>query len=173
LPLAAALLLAATTVLGLPVMSAHAATAALTCTGSSPITYSPGLRFTPRTITYIETDTYTGCLDTSDPTLTAGSSVNSATGNFSCLATLATDAGNYTVSWNNGQSTTFYLTFTDTIIDGIETVTGTGTATSGELTGATAAFVWVYTVPNLLACLTTTGATSQSGTIVATVLSTT
>jgi len=76
------------------------------------------------------------------------------------------------VDWNNGQSTTFYLTFTDTIADGIETVTGTGTATSGELTGATAVFVWVYTVPNLLACLTPTGATSQSGAIVATVVST-
>jgi hypothetical protein len=153
-------------------VSAHAAVASLTCTGTSPITYSPGLRFTPRTITYVETDTYTGCVDTADPTLTGGSSVNTDTGPFRCLSALTTDAGGYTVNWDNGQSSTFYLTFTDTIAAGIETVTGTGTVRSGELTGATAEFVWVYTVPDPLACLTATGVTSQSGTILATVLST-
>jgi hypothetical protein len=48
--------------------------------------------------------------------------------------------------------------------------TGTGTITSGELTGATATFIWVCTVPNPLLCLTT-GVTSQSGTLAATILS--
>jgi hypothetical protein len=171
-PLIATILLAAATVTGLSATSASAAVASLTCTGTSPITYTPGLRFTPRTITYVETDTYTSCLDSADPTLTAGSSINSDTGPFRCLSALTTDAGGYTVNWNNGQSTTFYLTFTDTIAAGIETVTGTGTATSGELTGATAEFVWAYTLPNPLACLTPAGATSQNGTIIATALST-
>lgn len=165
---------AAATALGPAGSAAQAAAATLTCTGTSPIAYNPGLRFTPRTITYIETDTFTACLDSADPTLTAGSSINSDTGPYSCLSTLTIDAGDYTVTWNNGQSTTFYLTFTDTIAAGIETGTGTGTgtATAGELTGAIAEFVWAYTLPSPLACLSPEGATSQNGTILATALST-
>jgi hypothetical protein len=81
-----------------------------------------------------------------------------------------TDPG-YTVTWNNGQSSTFTLTYTHTVAAGIENVTGVGTVTSGELTGATATFEWLYTVPDPLLCLTT-GVTSQSGTVVATILGT-
>jgi len=149
---------------------AQAAVAAVTCTGTSPITYTPGLTFTARTITYTETDSFSSCTS-SDPALTSGISTSTATGAFSCLSplTLAEDPG-YTIAWNNGQDSTFDLTYTDTIVGGVENVTGIGTVTSGEFLGATGTFVWVYTVPDPLLCLTT-GVTSQSGTLVATILS--
>ncbi len=171
MPLAAALLLAGAVVVGSGGPAAYAAAGTITCTGSSPITYSPGLTFTARTITYEETDSYTNCVS-SDPTLTSGLATASATGQFSCLGLPIeeTDPG-YTVIWNNGQSSTFTLTYTDTIAGGVEDVTGVGTVTSGELAGATAAFQWVYTVPDPLLCLTT-GVTSQSGTVAATILGT-
>lgn len=151
---------------------AHATAASITCTGTSPITYSPGLTFTPATSTYTEADNYTSCLST-DPTLTSGSATSTYTSTFSCLAlpSLTTDP-HYRVYWDNGQSTTFTLTYTDTIAAGVENVTGVGTATSGYLTGATATFIWVYTLPNALACLLPGGATSQNGTLAATLLST-
>ncbi len=150
--------------------AAQAAVAAVTCTGTSPITYTPGLTVTARTITYTETDDFSSCTS-SDPALTSGTSVSTATGSFSCLSPLTVDEDpGYTITWNNGQTSTFDLTFTDTIAAGIENVTGIGTVTSGEFPGATGTFVWVYTVPNPLLCLTT-GVTSQSGTLVATILS--
>jgi hypothetical protein len=150
--------------------AAQAAVAAVTCTGTSPITYTPGLTFTARTLTYTETDNFSSCTS-SDPALTSGTSTSTTTGPFSCLSPLTIDEDpGYTVTWNNGQSSTFDLTYTDTIAAGIENVTGTGTVTSGEFTGATGTFVWVYTVPIPLLCLTT-GVTSQSGTLAAAILS--
>ncbi|MFC7650589.1 hypothetical protein ACFQX6_67235 [Streptosporangium lutulentum] len=91
---------------------------------------------------------------------------------FSCLNPLITGTGETFIDWNNGQSSTFTLTFTDTIAAAVETVTGTGTITAGEFAGASAVIVWTYVVPNALACLTPAGVTSQSGTILITILGT-
>lgn len=76
----------------------------------------------------------------------------------------------YTVYWNNGQSSTFALTYTDTIVAGTENVTGVGTVVSGYLTGATATFVWLYPVLNPLQCLANPGVTGQSGILTATII---
>jgi hypothetical protein len=170
--LTAATLLAAAAVIGPGAAAAHATAATITCTGTSPISYSPGLTFTPATSTYTEIDDFSSCLS-SDPTLTSGSAYSTYTGTFSCLGLpeIVTDPG-YVVTWNNRQSSTFTLTYTDTIAAGVENVTAVGTVTSGYLTGATAVFIWVYTLPNALACLTTEGATSQNGTLAATILAT-
>jgi hypothetical protein len=170
--LAASLALGTSGLVALAAPAAHAAATTITCTGSSPITYSPGLTFTPTTSTYQETDNYSSCLS-SDPAVTTGSAYSSYTDSFSCLAlpSVVTDPG-YRVHWNDGQVSTFSLTYTDTIAAGVENVTGIGTVISGYLTGATATFVWVYTLPNALACLSPGGATSQNGTVVATILAT-
>ena len=169
---AMAVLFTLTTSVVAGVAPAHATATTITCTGSSPITYSPGLTFTPATSTYTETDAYSSCVS-SDPSLTSGSAYATGTGSFSCLGLpdVITDPG-YVVSWNNGQASTFSLTYTDTIVAGVENVTGVGTVISGYLTGATATFVWVYTLPNALACLSPGGATSQNGIVVATILPT-
>jgi len=144
--------------------SAHAASST-TCTGSSPISYSPGLTNTPQTVTYSETETYSSCTST-DTSLTAGSSsVNVTLAGASCNAAGVFPSTPYTISWNNGQSSTITLTFTDVIILGTEQVTGVGTVTSGEFTGGAVTIVWLYPVLNPLQCLTSQGVTSQSGTV--------
>ncbi|WP_406109957.1 hypothetical protein [Kitasatospora purpeofusca] len=171
LTLTAAGLLALVAGFGTAATPAHAAAGTTVCTGASSITYSPGLTTTPRLSTYAETDSYT-CTST-DATLTSGSIPSgSYTTTLSCLNPLTTGAFDYTVDWNNGQSTTFAVTSTETIALGIMTFTAVGTAVSGEFTGATATIVWAYTVPNPLACLTSTGITGQSGTIIATIIGT-
>jgi hypothetical protein len=149
--------------------SAHAASTT-TCTGSSAISYSPGLTNTPQTVTYSETDTYSSCTST-DTSLTAGSSsVNVTLTGASCNGGGVFPATTYTISWNNGQSSTISLTFTDLIILGTEQVTGVGTVTSGELTGGVVTIVWLYPVLNPLQCLTSQGVTSQSGTVIAQII---
>ncbi|MFC4117336.1 hypothetical protein [Nonomuraea zeae] len=154
--------------LNVSVPPAHAA-ASTTCTGTSAVTYSPPLTNTPQTVSYSESDTYSSCTST-DPTLTAGtSSTNITLPGASCVGGGVFPPSAYTISWNNGQSSTMSMTFTDVIVAGIETVTGVGTVTSGQFTGGTATIVWVYTVPNPLLCLST-GITGQNGTVAAQIL---
>ena len=79
----------------------------------------------------------------------------------------------YTISWNNSQSSTLTLTDGDieTIL-GTEQVTLVGTVTSGEFTGAAATFVAIFPAPNPLACLSSPGITSQSGTLTVEIIGT-
>lgn len=171
-PLIAALLLACTVALGPGGALAHADAASVTCTGTSSISYSPGITVTPRTSTYAESDAFSSCVS-SDATLTSGIASAGYTDSFTCLSPVSTsEDSHYTVHWNNGHTSTFDLTYTDTIVAGVENVTAVGSVISGDFTGATATFVWIYTAPNPLACLTTTGVTSQSGTVVTTILGT-
>ena len=144
--------------------SAHAASST-TCTGSSAISYSPGLTNTPQTVNYSETDTYSSCTST-DTSLTAGSSSTNITlSGASCNGGGVFPSSSYTISWNNSQSSTMTMTFTDVIIGGTEQVTGVGTVTSGEFTGGAVTIVWLYPVLNPLQCMTSQGVTSQSGTV--------
>jgi hypothetical protein len=159
---AAALVVTAATALG-GAGVAHAA-GSTTCLGTSSISYSPGLTFTPRTVQYTETDTFSSCVST-DPSLVSGTSTSNATfPSASCLAPpgVFTDPA-YTITWNNGQHSVVELTYTDVIAGGTEQVTGTGTVTSGEFHGGNATIVWLYPVLNPLQCLTSQGVTSQSG----------
>jgi hypothetical protein len=150
--------------------SAHAASST-TCTGSSAVSYSPGLRSTPQTINWTEADSFT-CTST-DTSLTSGSSaLDVTTPGLSCSSggiSIPTDEIplEYIISWNNSQSSTLTLTDGDieTIL-GTEQVTLVGTVTSGEFTGAAVTFVAVFPAPNPLACLSSPGITSQSGTLV-------
>jgi hypothetical protein len=165
-----ALLLGATA-LGPAGSPAYAATITITCTGTSAISYTPGLLFTVRSVAYTETDTFGSCLSTGGPTITSGSASAGATLDGSCLGLpVIVEDPAYTVHWSDGQSSTFALTFTDTIVAGVENVTGAGTVTSGAFTGATGVFQWVYLVPNPLQCLANPGVTSQSGPLLATVI---
>lgn len=147
--------------------SAHAASST-TCTGSTTVSYSPGLTFTPRTVSYSETDTYSSCTST-DTSLTSGSFSGGTTiAGASCFSVDVSGplGGGYTVSWNNGQSSTLSaLVLTDDIIDGTEVFTGVGTVTAGEFIGGDATVVWTYPVLDPLQCLTSQGLTSQSGTV--------
>jgi hypothetical protein len=113
---------------------------------------------------------YSSCTST-DTSLTAGSSSGIFTlAGASCNAGGVFPPSAYTISWNNGQSSTIALAFTDVIILGTEQVTGVGTVTSGEFTGGAVTIVWLYPVLNPLQCLTSQGVTSQSGTVVAQII---
>ena len=143
------------------------AASSTTCTGSSAITYSPGLTNTPQTVNYGETDTYSSCTST-NTSLTAGSSSTNITlPGASCNGTGIFPSTSYTISWNNGPPSMITLTFTDVIIGGTEQVTGVGTVTSGQFTGGVVTIVWLYPVLNPLLCATSQGVTSQSGTVAA------
>lgn len=159
-------LLTASTAL-LPVPAAYAATST-TCTGSASVVYSPGLTLTPRTVTFTETDTYSTCVST-DPTLTSGASSTTLSTVGSCLGA-GPGTASITINWNNSQSSTIGLSYTDVIAGGVETLIGTGTVTSGQFTGGTALITIILTAPNPLQCLTSTGATSQSGSITAEII---
>lgn len=156
--------------------SAHAASST-TCTGSSAVSYSPGLQNTPQTIHWTEADTFT-CTST-DTSLTAGSSALDITSpSLSCnnggiSIPTAEIPLEYTISWNNSQSSTLTLTDGDieTIL-GTEEVTLVGTVTSGEFTGAAVTFVALFPAPNPLACLSSPGITSQSGTFAVEIIGT-
>jgi hypothetical protein len=166
----AATLAAATTLLATP--PAHAADST-TCTGGSTITYQPGLTYTPRTVTYTETDNFTSCLST-DPTITSGTAGGSITlDSASCLAPpgIARDPA-FTITWNTGQQSVVDLTFTDVIIGGTEQVTGTGTVTTGKFQGGNATIIWLYPVLNPLQCATSQGLTTQTGTLTAQITTT-
>lgn len=146
---------------------AHAVSST-TCLGSSTISYSPGLTFTPRTVQYSESDTFSNCVST-DPTLTAGGSLSSVTfPDASCLAPpgIFEDPA-YTINWNNGQHSVIDLSFTDVVVGGTEQVTGAGPVISGAFQGGNATIVWAYPVLNPLQCLTSQGVTSQSGPLTA------
>lgn len=156
---------AALAVAGVSVSSsaAHAASST-TCTGSSAVSYSPGMTFTRQTISWTLTDTYSSCTST-DSSLTAGGLSKNITGEASCDDGVGLlPATSITISWNNSQSSTVTLTtVTDALVLGSEQVTAVGTVTSGEFAGDDVTIVWVYAVLNPLQCMTSQGVTSQSG----------
>jgi hypothetical protein len=149
---------------GITSMTFTVPTSSVTCTGSSTITYNPGLTFTPRPVHYHETEQYTPCVS-SDPTLTAGSSstdIDIPAGSCLALPSIFEDPA-YTIDWGNGNSSTIDLMFSDAIIGGTEQVTGVGTVTAGQFTGATAVIVWIYPVIDPQQCQTQQGLTTQNG----------
>lgn len=170
--LAAYLLSAAALGLGTVVLPAGSAQAAssTTCTGTSTITYSPGLTNTPRTVAYTETDTL-GCLSTVLG-LTAGLSVTSVSiPGASCNGAGLTTDTPYDITWNTGATSEIDLSFTDAVVAGQEQVTGTGPVTSGLFTGGNATIVWVYPLLNPLTCAGAQGVTSQTGVLTAQITS--
>jgi hypothetical protein len=124
------------------------------------------LRITTQTVSWTEADTYSSCTST-DTSLTAGGSTPiSLTGSASCSGGGLLPSVDYTISWNNSQSSTVTPTaITDVLIGANEQVTLVGTVTSGEFTGGAVTIVWLYPVPDPLLCLTSQGVTSQSGTV--------
>lgn len=169
-----AVLLIAAVVTGSVLLTAEpaaAVTSSTSCQGSSTITYSPGLTNTPHTVDYAETDTFSSCLST-DTTLTSGLSVISVTlPGSSCTAAGFFSDTPYAITWNNGHASQINLSFTDVVLNGTEQITGAGTATSGEFTGATAVLVWVYPVLNPTQCASAQGVTTQTGTLTAQITS--
>ncbi|RLK53943.1 hypothetical protein [Actinokineospora cianjurensis] len=94
----------------LPAPAAHAAVGSVTCTGSSHVTYTPGLTLTPQTVTVTETDTVPSCTST-DPTLTSvitGGAYSYPAPGAACNYVEVNPAGggSLTIHWNNSQTST-------------------------------------------------------------------
>lgn len=155
----------------LPVPIAHAADST-TCTGTTEVTYDPGVTLTPQTVTVSENDSVPSCTST-DPTITGvvTSPYSYPVADASC-DDVALNPGNVLViHWNNGQdSTVSDLTYVTTVTAGITQTTGTGTVTAGEFTGDTGLITWAYVLVNPLLCLAPGGLTTQNGSIVAEII---
>lgn len=144
---------------------AHAAaTDTTTCTGTTAVTYTPGLTLTRRNTTAYEDDTAPTCVS-SDSTIT-GTIMHPYSypiPDAACDDVVAAP-GPQGVRWNNGDySFASSLNFVTTVTAGIVQETGTGTVTAGEFIGDTMAFTWIYPLTNPLQCLTSGGLTGQSG----------
>ncbi|MGW6605123.1 hypothetical protein [Streptomyces sp. NPDC055036] len=112
-----------------------------------------------------DTNLYTLCAG-SDPTLASGSSGFEADLTVSCLNLFAAGPTQFTITWNNGQSSTIHASYAHTTDAGqiiLRALTVTGNVTSGEFSGAAVLGQYTYLQPNLLQCLGN-GITSQSGT---------
>lgn len=147
---------------GLAAPAAHADIVDAACTGTNQDAYQPGITLLPRQVNATWQDTYSSCTS-SDPTLTAGSDSDQATQALSCADPAQLFPGPFTVSWDNGMSSTLQITSVQTQL-GTNTVTiAAGTVVAGEFPGDSGVLEWVDGQLNLLQCLTPQGITSQSG----------
>ena len=147
---------------------AHAADLAqIYCTGWTYTTYAPGLTNTAQTTSVVDEGYYnvitpvspTGLCAAIGSTATSGTRDVSATLDIGCNAIL-TETGVETITWNDGESTSFPFTATAAHVGSNTVLTETGTVTSGEFLGDNV--VEQFTAPNLdfVACDTATGVTS-------------
>ncbi|MFI2104588.1 hypothetical protein ACH436_14930 [Isoptericola sp. NPDC019693] len=139
-----------------------------TCTGTTNIAYSPGIKLVAATVDV--TDTTSFSCTTSKASINRGHLSNSSTGvERGCLSVGATSF-NRTVYWSDYSTSDLTGTSTTANIAGNTVETITGTVSGGRFEDDT--FVLVRTLPNiagLLDCLTTTGLTQVSGTSVLTI----
>lgn len=145
----------ATVVLGgaIVVTPAYASTAAISCTGWTHATYTPGLTNTVKPTTVV-VDGNLNVIDEHSPTgsclavgsgATAGERDVTAQLDVSCTQFLV-ETGVETINWNDGQSTSF--TFSANVTRGASNtvIVETGTVTSGEFAGGHV--VETFTAPN-------------------------
>ncbi|MFI2104587.1 hypothetical protein ACH436_14925 [Isoptericola sp. NPDC019693] len=143
--------------------TAHAEVLEATCTGTSTVHYTPGLRLAPRTVD-VDGGRQYDCLS---------ATVSSGVSSFAlddvergCLSA-APSAHVETITWDDGSSSVLSGTVTVVNAAGTTVVTKTGTVTAGRFLGA--AVLQVNTGPTisgLLDCLTTTGLTTITETTV-------
>ncbi|RLU96824.1 hypothetical protein CTZ27_17685 [Streptomyces griseocarneus] len=141
---------------------AHAAAVDVACTGTTQVTYTPGLQEKPRPVHFDEHDFYTTCTS-SDPTIKTGSTSVSATVTLSCTNFLRSGTAPNPITWNNGQTSNLLLNYAATFADGVYTLEGNGVVTDGEFQGDSAKLILTYTQPDVLQCLSSQGQTMQIG----------
>jgi hypothetical protein len=159
---AAAILLGAGAAL-LPAISAQAVTlGTLTCQGTESIAYSPPLTPTPRA-TKISAETIFGPCVSTDPSISGGlAHVHAVSPSASCDE-LTKGTVRTTLTWSNGNTSTFSATRTTDDVNGEVVTTDTGVIVSGEFAGNDATEVVVLPDLDPASC-ETTGIASASGT---------
>jgi hypothetical protein len=158
--------LAALATLGAPT-PAYATPGDLTCTVSSVVTYSPGLRLTTST-QYVTFDVhYGGCTSTTGATVSTADISGSYSAAFSCLTTPQPGDVAFTIPWNDSTTTDVEGTAAYTNVGGQSVYTTVGSAVGGRFNGDTYVEAITEASLDLRTCLTT-GVTSQTGTGVVT-----
>lgn len=148
------------------------------CSGTDSVTYSPGVTYTPASITSSIDRKLTTCVHlVAPPLFMTGTRQGQVTATFSCSDLLADRAGVGRIDWANGESTTYDFTGTVTFVNGNVTLTTSGTVVSGRYLGKTVSTVSVYTpllgdepVDFVDGCNSEDGLTSLSGVISFTIL---
>jgi hypothetical protein len=141
---------------------------AVVCSGSDSVTFNPGLRNFPQSVSFAETLEAHDCTglgkiagDNAFETSFGG------TQEFSCTTLHMPPAFTLQVTWSpSGRTSTWHATSTVvTYANGQVISTSTGQITSGDYTGATLTSVGVYPTPQLAACLSSPGLTSLGGAV--------
>ncbi len=134
------------------------------CSGTSQVTYSPGLTETERPTTISGDYAYTGC-SSPDKTLTSGKGHFEYQHVRSYHTNVSGAPGRVVITWSNSKTSTFDYTKSVTESNGAATVHLQGTITAGEFAGDNA--VQDVTEPDRdpRNCTTSAGETATSGTL--------
>lgn len=150
---------------------AHADPVDLACVGTRTVTWSPGLTLVERDVTTNISTIYGSCTSPVAPEITSGTSFGSFQETSSCLTGLQPAAGQTTIHWNTGETSTFSFNVTITRVGGNAVITSTGAITAGKFTGSTAEQVVTNATLDTLDCLQPGGVTSATGALTFTVRS--
>lgn len=142
----------------------------LTCTASSDISYSPGLRLFEQETDVTFDVNYSGCTSLTGSSITGGSRSGSFTGPRSCLTLPPSGSATVEIYWSNGQTSVVDATTQSTDVGGQTVHLLSGPIISGPFAGKTFSEEIVQASLDLLSCLTAPGVESQTGVGVAEIL---
>ncbi len=135
------------------------------------MTYSPGLKLFPRTVTLNVTANFDTCVST-NPAIASGSAGTPPGGvpaKLSCLNLASPGSGQATIRWNNGTTTRYAFTHSSHTVAGQLISTTTGAVIAGEFLGRSVLIVFASPAPNFLDCLSPGGLTQRTGVVTLTI----
>ncbi|MFE2053029.1 hypothetical protein ACFXAS_31660 [Streptomyces sp. NPDC059459] len=133
----------------------QAALAAVNCTGTSSVTYSPAITPQPTTVTATSSQDYLACVVLDGGSITFAEDSTTVTSLTRSCATLLgiTPNRQQSVEWNTGQISQAQVDVTTTQVQSALVVTSIGTVISGPFTGLNYKRVSTYAnVDALLSC---------------------
>ncbi|MGV9279678.1 hypothetical protein [Streptomyces sp. NPDC003730] len=108
---------------------------ACTLPSSETSDFSPALTSSPQTSTVTVNTHYSGCLAPTELTLTSGSRSGTFPRDTSCLDLLGGGTRTFTITWDNGKTSTITGQTVANVVGAVLTSTLTGTVTSGLFEG--------------------------------------
>lgn len=138
--------------------------------GSQVGTYSPGLTYEPRNVTFSASGNVSGCVDPSGNGIAGATFTGTGQGTASCVSGSVSNTTTY--RWSTGQSSTVKGTGAINLKpNGVTVLVLTGTVESGLFKGATVVQTKTLLNSDLTACASPEGLTSVGGPITLTVTS--
>jgi hypothetical protein len=147
------------------------------CTGTTSLTYSPGLTNTRQTVVITTNEALSHCLHIPDlpalPFLMPATSQTQLTrDNRTCTTLLAGGPGSQVLTWNNGETSTVNYVSTTNIVNGNIVSVQTGTITMGRYAGQSIIGTRIWTpllggqpIDFVTGCSSPGGITSLTGTL--------